>query len=363
MKIKEIISVLEQFAPLQLQENYDNCGLIAGNSETILTKALICLDCTEKVIEEAVGKNCNLIISHHPVIFGSIKSVSSQSKTGRIISGAIKNDISLYAIHTNIDNHPEGLNKILALKLGLNKPSILKPMKGILKKLVTFCPTEYAAKVRDALFAAGAGNIGNYDCCSYNISGEGTFKAQENTNPFVGNKSELHFEKETRIETVFPSYKQSSVLSALLQNHPYEEVAYDVYPLDNDFYMAGSGLMGETAQETDLEEFLKKIKDITAAKVVKYAGTKKKIRKVAICTGSGDFMIKDAINAQADIIITSEIKYHSFIDYTDKITIVDAGHYETEQFIKELLYDFLNKKFPNFAFLISEMDVNPINYF
>jgi dinuclear metal center YbgI/SA1388 family protein len=363
MKIKEITDFLERMVPLKLQESYDNSGLIVGDGSNEFTKALICLDCTEEIVEEALNKKCNLVISHHPLIFEGLKKINSNTHIGRSIIKAIKNELSLYAIHTNIDNHIEGLNSILARKLGLKNCTVLKPMKEVLKKIVTYCPVEHADKVRNAIFEAGAGHIGNYDSCSYNIIGEGTFKPLENANPYVGEISKLHFEKEIRIETVFPAYKQKEILEALFKNHPYEEVAYDIYPLNNEYKFAGAGMIGELEHETDTEIYLNKIKEITKAACLKYSKIyKKKIKKIAVCTGSGDFLIKNAGYAKADLFISSEIKYHSFIDVPKELIIVDAGHYETEQFIKELLYDILNKNFPNFAFLISEINSNPVNY-
>ena len=363
MKIKEILNSLEETFSLSLQESYDNSGLIIGNATNEVSKVLICFDCTEEIVEEALNKDCNLIISHHPLIFDGLKKINGKTHIERSIIKAIKNDISLYAIHTNIDNHIEGLNNILAKKLGLINCSILKQMKGILRKIVVFCPIEQAEKVRNAILNAGAGHIGNYNSCSYNIVGEGTFKPVENANPFVGEIGKLHYEKEIRIETIFPNYKQKEVLEALFKNHPYEEVAYDIYPIDNEYKFAGAGMIGELPQEIDTEVYLHKIKEITKVGGLRYSKIKKqKIKKVAICGGSGSFLIKDAIDAKADMLITSDIKYHSFLDIPEELIIVDAGHYETEQFIKELLYDILKKNFPKFAFLISEINSNPVNY-
>jgi dinuclear metal center YbgI/SA1388 family protein len=363
MKIREILNYLEEKFPLKLQEHYDNSGLIIGNADNEVTAVLLCLDCTTEVIEEAIARKCNLILSHHPLIFDGLKKINPDTLEGKIIYQAIKNDISIYSIHTNIDNHIEGLNSILASKLGLINCRILSPVKDMLKKIVTFCPLEHVDKVRSALFEAGAGHIGNYDSCSYNISGEGSFKPLENTNPFVGEKGKLHFEKEIRIETVFPAYKQHSILETLFKSHPYEEVAYDIYPLDNNYNQAGAGMIGELPKEADTLMFLQKIKEITKCGALKYSKTNKaSIKRIAVCTGSGGFMIRNALEVKADMLITADIKYHSFVNIPEGLIIVDAGHYETEQFIKELLYAVLNKNFPNFAFLISEKNPNPVNY-
>jgi len=295
MQIKEILNCLDKFASLNLQESYDNSGLIIGNTDNEFKKALICLDCTEEIIEEAINKKCNLIISHHPLIFDGLKKINSNTHTGRSVIKAIKNDISLFAIHTNIDNHVKGLNSILAKKLGLKNCRVLSPMKDILRKIVTFCPVEHAEKVRNALFDAGAGHIGNYDNCSYNITGEGSFRALENANPFVGEISKLHFEKEIRIETVFPVYKQKEIIEALKKSHPYEEIAFDIYALDNECKFAGAGIIGELEQEIETREYLMKIKEITKVKCLKFSKIdKQKIKKVAVCGGAGGFLIKNA---------------------------------------------------------------------
>jgi len=364
MKIRDIIQSIETLAPLALQESYDNAGLIIGDSNNQFTKALVCIDVTEQVIEEARKKDCNLIISHHPLIFGGISKITNNSYAGNCIIKAIQNNIAVYASHTNLDNAINGVNSILCEKLGLTNCRILKPKKNILKKLVTFCPTNHADNVRKALFDAGAGHIGDYDCCSFNADGSGSFRALENANPFVGNINKLHFEKEVKIETVYPAYIEKKLIKALFSSHPYEEVAYDLYQLDNEFHNAGEGMIGELKKETEVKTFLQKIKTVTATGVIRHTQiTKKKIRKVAVCGGAGGFLIKDAIAAGADIFITADLKYHQFFDGQSEIIIADIGHFESEQFAKEILVDFLSKNFPTFAFLISKTKTNPVYYF
>ena len=363
MKLSEITNALEEIAPLSLQESYDNAGLLVGDKDADITKVLISLDVTEKVINEAIEKGCNLIISHHPVIFNGLKRITGRTYVERIVAQAIKNDIALYAIHTNLDNVDNGVNSILCDKLGLKNRKILSPKREILKKLVTFCPVEYADKVRDAVFAAGAGHIGNYDKCSYNVSGTGTFRGSEETNPFVGEKGKIHFEEEVRIETVFPAYRERDIISALLNARPYEEVAYDIYLLQNEFSRVGAGMIGELGSEIDEVDFLRKVKEVTGIGCVKHTGlTGRKIKKVAVCGGSGSFLIKDAIRSGADIFLTGDVKYHEFFDADGKIVIADIGHYESEQFAKDLIYSVLIKKFYNFAVLISEVNTNVVNY-
>ena len=362
MLIKEIVETIENIAPVALQESYDNAGLIIGNHDLEVEKVMLTVDVTEEVLDEAIEKKCGLIISHHPLIFSGLKKINGKNTIERIIIKAIIHNISIYAAHTNLDNVHNGVNAILAEKLGLKNTRILKSKSELLRKLVTYCPTEYAEQVRKALFDAGAGNIGNYNSCSFNTSGEGSFKATENATPFVGKINELHFEKEIRIETIYPYYIEKLIIDSLLKSHPYEEVAYDIYKLNNELNTVGSGMIGEI-DSIEEEEFLLKIKGLTNANCIKHSGLiGKKIKIVAICGGSGSFLIKDAIAAKADIFITGDIKYHDFFEAENKIIIADIGHFESEQFTKELLYTIITKKFPNFAVLISEKDTNPVHY-
>ncbi len=362
MIIKDITDFIENLAPVQLQETYDNAGLIIGDKNTEINQILVCLDVTENIVDEAIEKNCQLIISHHPLIFKGIKKINGNNSIEKIIIKAIKNNIAIYAVHTNLDNVINGVNSVLAEKLGLKNQRSLQPKKDIFRKLVFFCPVIHADRVRKAIFEAGAGKIGNYDSCSFNTEGEGSFKAMENANPFVGEPGKLHFEKEIRIETIYPFYLESKVIENLLKSHPYEEVAYDIYKLENYFSQIGSGIIGEI-DETDELKFLSQIKRISNCKCIRHSDLlDKKIKKVAICGGSGSFLIKDAIAAKADIFISGDIKYHDFFEAENKILIADIGHYESEQFTKDLLYTFITKKFPNFAVLISENNTNPIHY-
>lgn len=363
MKVSEITSFLEQFAPLELQESYDNSGLLIGNANQHASKALITLDVTAEVVEEALSNKCNLIIAHHPLIFNSLKKINTHTGVGLMIAKLIKEDMALYAVHTNLDNVMRGVNAKLAQTLGLHKLQILAPKSGTLNKLAVFCPTEYAATVQQAMFEAGAGNIGNYTSCSFNSMGYGTFKAQEGANPFVGDIDKLHKEEELKIEVVVPSYHLHQVVAAMLKVHPYEEVAYDVFALENLQSNIGSGMIGELETESDPENFLQLVKEHLNASHIRHSPLiKRKIKKVAICGGSGSFLIHNAYKANADVFITGDVKYHDFFEYAGEMTIVDAGHFETEQFTKELLYDRLNGKFPNFALQISKARTNPIYF-
>lgn len=363
MKLSAIIEEIEKNAPLAIQESYDNSGLIVGEKSKEITSALICLDVTEPVVEEAIRKGCNLIISHHPFIFSGLKKINGQTAMERTLQKVIKQDIAVYAAHTNLDNATEGVNHTLCEKLGLQNIKILSPRKNLLKKLITFCPADHAEKVRAALFAAGAGSIGNYDSCSFNSPGTGTFRANEKANPFVGKINEIHYENEVKIEIIYPSYLENNILNEMLRAHPYEEVAYDIIPLSNEMTTIGSGMTGELSIPESEIVFLQKIKNILHTGCIKHTKLlNKQVRKIAVCGGAGIFLLKDAIAYGADIFITGDVKYHDFFEAENKIVIADAGHYESEQFAKELLYTILNKKFPTFAVQISEVNTNPVNY-
>jgi dinuclear metal center YbgI/SA1388 family protein len=363
MRVAQIIGAIEELAPLALQDDFDNSGIQIGDVSQKVKGILLCLDVTEEVVDEALELDCNLIISHHPLLFKPLKSITGKNYIERAVIKACKHDLVIYSAHTNLDNAWEGLNFRLAEKIGLQNIRILKAQKDNLLKLVTFVPIEQAEMVRQALFHAGAGNIGNYDSCSFNLTGEGTFKAKENANPFVGEIEELHTEKEIRIETILPTHKKSSVLRALLASHPYEEPAYDLYPLHNAWAKAGSGVVGELPAEEEEESFLQRIKTIFQLKILKHSPfTEKMIREVAICGGSGSFLIKDAIAYGADVFLTGEAKYNDYYDVENQILLAVLGHYESEHCTKELFFDIISKKIPNFAVHFSNVNTNPVNY-
>jgi len=363
MKLSVIIKLLESKFPLYLQESWDNSGLLLGNPENEINKVLVTLDVTEEVVKEAISKDCELIISHHPVIFNGIKSITGKNATERIVETSIKNKISIYAIHTNLDNSFTGINAILCNKLNLINIKTLVPKRDILRKLVTFCPVNDAEKVRTALFNAGAGHIGNYDRCSFNVPGTGTFRGSENSNPYVGERGKLHYENEIRIETIYPVYLESDVLGALHSAHPYEEVAYDLYNLGNEYLGAGTGMIGELRHEISEPDFLNLLKKTFNTTIIRHSQLAgKKARRITVCSGSGSFLINDAKKAGADFLVTSDLKYHDFFEADSKLVIADVGHYESEQFAKELIYNILIKNFSTFAVLISELNTNSVNY-
>lgn len=364
IRLKEITNAIESFAPLSLQEDYDNSGLQTGQPEMEISGALITLDVTEAIIEEALATNCNLIVAHHPLTLKGIRSLTGKTEPERILIAAIRNNIAIYSAHTNLDSVENGVSTMLAAKIGLKNLRVLQPSENLLLKLVTFVPLEHTKKVREAIFAAGAGVIGNYDSCSYNLKGEGTFRAGAQSNPFVGEQGELHVEQEERIETVVPQHLKNKVLGALLKAHPYEEVAYDFYPLKNNWTQVGFGAIGELKEEMPEEQFLKRLKEITGTGCVRHTRLREKtVKQVAVCGGSGSFMLKQAIGAGADFFVSADFKYHQFAEADDKIVIADIGHYESEQFTKEVFFELLTKKFPNFAVRLSNVSTNPIKYY
>lgn len=364
MKINNIIQVLEQLAPPLLQESYDNAGLITGSALWECNGVICTLDATEAVILEAKEKGCNLVVAHHPIVFGGIKKLNGKNYVEKAVIAAIKNDIAIYAIHTNLDNIIHGVNNRIADKIGLINRSILAPKAGLLMKLYSFVPHAAAEKLRNALFAAGAGDIGHYSHCSFSGEGTGSFRAGEDTNPHVGEIGKTHFEPETKMEVVFPAWRQQEVLAALFEAHPYEEAAYDLVSLSNDYQDVGSGLIGELPEAMDEIFFLQMLKTAFNLKIIRHTPfLSKKIKKVALCGGSGSFLTGKAVAKGADIYISADFKYHEFFDANDRILIADIGHWESEQYTTDLLIDVLQAKFPTFAVLKSGVKTNVVNYF
>ncbi len=363
MLLKEITAFLESQAPLAVQESYDNSGLLVGNPSQDIHKALVSLDCTEAVVDEAIRVGANLIISHHPILFTGLKKITGKTYIERVLIKAIKNDIALYAIHTNLDSMPDGVNAMICHKLGLVDSRILAPKVDTLKKLITFCPTAQADKVRNALFAAGAGHIANYSECSFNTSGTGTFTASENTQAFVGEKHKQHQEAEIRIETIYPLWIEEKLVAALTSNHPYEEVAYDLVSLTNSHTQIGAGMIAELPEAKEAMAFLQQVKETMNCGVIRHTAIQQTmVKKVAVCGGSGSFLLSDAIAAGADVFITSDYKYHQFFDADSKILIADIGHYESEQFTSELIVQKILNKFPTFAVQMCTVNTNPVYY-
>ncbi|WP_353085250.1 Nif3-like dinuclear metal center hexameric protein [Flavobacterium sp.] len=363
MKIKEIITILEEMAPLAYAEDFDNVGLLVGNEDENATGILICHDALESVVDEAIAKKCNLIVCFHPIIFSGMKKITGKNYVERAVLKAIKNDIAIYAVHTALDNHKNGVNKIFCDALGLVNTKILVPKSNFIQKLITYTIPENAEQVRNALFEAGAGKIGNYEDCSFNSQGIGTYMGNENSNPEIGERLEFVEAKEIKIEVTFEKHLQSKILKALFKNHVYEEVAYEIYDLQNQHQNIGLGMVGELEKPLFEDEFLSFVKSKMQCGGIRHSSLLgKSIKKVAVLGGSGSFAIKNAIQAGADVFLTADLKYHNFYEAENKILIADIGHYESERYTKNYIVDYLKEKITNFAIVLSEENTNPVKY-
>ncbi|MGV3588640.1 MAG: Nif3-like dinuclear metal center hexameric protein [Adhaeribacter sp.] len=362
-KIKEITNLLQQLAPLTYQESYDNSGLQTGDPNTEVTGMLVTLDCTLAVLDEAIAAGCNLLVAHHPVIFRPLKQLTGRDDVEKIIIKAIKHDIAIYACHTNLDNVLPGVNAKISEKLGLQNIKILSPKTGNLLKLVTFVPLENSANVLEALYAAGAGQIGEYQNCSFRVSGTGTFMPSAAANPYIGEAGKQEEVAENRLEVILPDFLKDKILNALFQAHPYEEVAHDIYRLENINQKVGAGMIGFLPEEMEPGRFLAYLKERMALNLVRHTDfSGNKIKKVAVCGGAGSFLIKDALRQGVDAYITADLKYHEFFTPEGRMLLADIGHYESEVFTKEIFYDIIRKKFSNFAVLKSKVNTNPVRY-
>jgi len=363
MRIKEVMEYMEQLAPLHYAEDFDNVGLLVGNENTPIRGILVTLDTLEMVVDEAIEKECNLIISFHPIVFSGLKKLNGNTYVERVVMKAIKNDVAIYATHTALDNAHHGVNHEMALRLGLQHCSILIPKKHTIKKLVTYAPINETDQLLEALFEVGAGTIGNYDHCSFSTTGNGTFQPLENATPTLGSTGKKHTEKETQISITFPKHVEKKVITTLIETHSYEEVAYEITTLENSNQHLGIGMIGQLAEELPPLAFLKQLKNVFHTPCIKHSAiSDKPIKKVAVLGGSGSFAIAHAKRAGADILVTSDLKYHQFYEAENKILLADIGHYESEQFTKNLIVSYLRKKISNFAIILSARNTNPIKY-
>lgn len=363
MTIRDVANYIEELAPLSYAEDFDNVGLLVGNYQTKVNGILVTLDTLEETVDEAIANNCNLIVSFHPIIFSGLKKLNGNSYVERTVLKAIKNDIAIYATHTALDNSKNGVSAKMCEVLGLKNPQILIPKKRIIHKLTTYVPTANAQDLKSALFEAGAGNIGNYDQCSFSVEGIGTYRGNENSNPIVGKKGISHSEKEIEISVIYENKNERQVLSALQENHPYEEVAYDVVIIENTHQDVGMGMIGELSSPMSEKDFLLFVKGTMKTDCIRHSNyTEKTIRKVAVLGGSGSFAISNAIRSGADAYISADFKYHDFFKAEGRILLADVGHYESEQFTKNLLVEYLTKKITSFAVILSEKSTNPIYY-
>ena len=362
--IQELIDCLEALAPPAYQESYDNSGLIAGDPKDNISGVLLSLDCTEDVVEEAIRRSCNVVVAHHPIVFKGLKRLNGKNYVERTVIKAIQNRVAIYAIHTNLDHVATGVNSEIASQLGLKNVKILAPKRQILQKLTFFVPSAGADKVLDALYEAGAGNIGKYSECSFRTNGEGTFRPLEGAEPFSGQVGQLERASEQRIELMFPAYLERKVMQALRRSHPYEEVAYYLHTLENENQEVGAGAIGELPEPLSVGDFLAHLKKNMNVSVIKHtASARPKVQRVAVCGGAGSFLLSHALAAGADAFVTADFKYHEFFDAENRIVICDIGHYESEVFTKQLLHDYLSKIFANFALHLSETNTNPVAYY
>ncbi|MFP4094041.1 MAG: Nif3-like dinuclear metal center hexameric protein [Cyclobacteriaceae bacterium] len=363
-RIKDVTAHLESIAPRAYQESYDNARLITGNPQDEVKGILISLDATEEVVDEAIRRGCNLIVSHHPIVFRGLKSLTGKNYVERTVIKAIRNNIALYAIHTNLDNVTQGVSRKICDKLGLQQACILLPKTQTLNKLVVFVPDAHAEKLLNALNTAGAGNIGNYKNCSFMVKGTGTFQPNEFANPHIGQQGQLEKVEEQRIEVIFPAHEAGRVLAAMREAHPYEEVAYYLHALENENQEVGSGMIGSLPEPMEGDTFLAHLKNTMQLDCIRYTRPPaRKIQRVAVCGGAGSFLLPQAIRCQADALVTADFKYHEFFDAEDQLMIADIGHYESEVFTKELILELLSRKFVNFAVHLAEANTNPILYY
>lgn len=363
MKLSDILSVLEAMAPLAYAEDFDNVGLLTGDPSTDITGVLVCHDALEEVIEEAISKKCNLVICFHPILFSGLKKITGKTYAERAVIKAIKNDIAIYAVHTALDNHKDGVNKMFCGALGLQNTRILIPKKDFIRKLVTYTIPGNADQVRNALFGAGAGSIGNYDHCSFHSGGTGTYRGNEESDPVVGKKGELTRTEEIKIEVTFEKHLEPQVLRALFQSHVYEEVAYELYDLRNTHQHIGLGMIGELENPMAESDFLHFVKEKMEADGIRHSAfLGKAVKKVAVLGGSGSFAIAAAIAAGADAFLTADLKYHQFYEAEGKLLLADIGHFESERYTKNHIVDFLIEKLPNFAIILSAVNTNPVKY-
>lgn len=362
MKVREITHAIEQYAPLYLQEGFDNAGMQVGDPESFITGVLLCTDVREEIIDEAIEHGANMIISHHPLIFRGLKKIAGRTYVERIVARAIKHDITIYCAHTNLDNTRGGVSFKMAQKLGLDHVRVLVPQRDTLCKLAVFVPLAQAAVVESAMCDAGAGKLGDYDHCSYRLQGEGCYRALEGANPFAGKVGEHHVEPEVRIEVLVKKVLCDGVVCAMKAVHPYEEPAYDIIPLGNEDKYSGLGVIGDIVPE-DATLFLERVKTTFGVNVLRYSGDlHRQVSRIAMCGGAGSEFLDKAVAQGAQVYITGDMKYHEFQGQEDRIILADIGHYESEHFTKEIFFDIIQKKNPNFAVTFATKEKNQINY-
>ena len=362
--VKHIIAELERWAPSIWQESYDNGGLIVGSLEMEVSGVLCCLDCTEEIVQEAIDRKCNVVLAHHPIVFGGLKKLTGQNYVEQTVIKAIKNDIAIIAWHTALDNASTGVNAQLGRVLGMRTMQILQPKKDTLLKLAVYVLPKNLQAIEAAVFAAGGGAIGNYSECSFYWNGNGSYKPEVGANPVIGTIGVREFTDEVKVEFIVPDHAKWAVHQAMIKAHPYEEVAHEWITLDNVRTDVGSGMIGELPKPVPILDWLRILKTSMSLGCIKHTKLiHENISKVAWCGGSGDFLLETAIARGAQVFITSDFKYHRFFDHQQKIIIVDIGHYETESCVIDLLSDWLTEKFTTFAIHKTRIVTNPVQYF
>ena len=362
MKVKEITDAIESMAPLHLQESWDNAGMQVGNPNSEVTGILLCTDVREETVDEAIERGFNMIISHHPLLFRGLKKIVGRTYQERVVAKAIKHDITIYCAHTNMDSARGGVNFKMAEKLGLKNVSVLDPQQGTLLKVVVFVPMSHVTQVETAMCDAGAGHLGDYDNCSYKLEGIGQYRPLEGAHPVAGEVAELHSEPETRIEVLVNKALCGRVVAAMLKAHPYEEPAFDIIALENEDSYSGLGVIGDIEPQ-DAKAFLERVKTAFEVVTLRYSGDlDRRVSRIAMCGGAGAEFIGKALALGADVYITGDMKYHEFQGNEDRIIIADIGHYESEHYTKEIFYDVIQKKNPNFAVDFAKSEKNQVKY-
>ena len=364
MTVNDMVAALDELAPPIYQESYDNSRLLCGDPKQTINAVLFCLDCTEAVVDEAIAKGCGLIIAHHPILFKGVKSLTGKTYVERVIIKAIQQQVAICAVHTNLDNQLEGVNAKIAEKLGLVHTRILKPMDNTLELLYIYVPQQNREDLEAALFEAGAGHVGNYDHCSFVYPGAGSFRPLNGANPVIGEVGQRERVQEDKVEVLVQQHVRAAVLKAMREVHPYEEVAFGLVPLGNQNQTLGAGMIGELPEAMLEPDFLLHVKQALRTDCIRHTVFPgKPIKQVALCGGSGSFLLPEAMRQGADAYISADFTYHQFFDAEGRILIADVGHYESEQFTPEIFYAYLSKKYPKFAFHFSAVNTNPVHYF
>jgi dinuclear metal center YbgI/SA1388 family protein len=368
--IRDIADALEQWAPPGSAQSYDNVGLQVGDASRSVERAVLALDCTPAVVEEAERQGAELIITHHPLLFQPLSAVTTDDYESAVALRLAEAGIALYSAHTNLDAAPGGVSFALAKRLGLTDVGFLDGFDETLYKLATFVPADHFDAVRSALADAGAGRIGDYEACAFAHEGTGFFRPGDAANPHIGTAGgDLESADEVKLEVEVARWDLGGVLGALQDAHPYEEVAYDVYPVQQKNSRAGLGAVGRLASPESLSDFLGRVADRLDAGSLRYAGPDEAtVERVAVCGGAGSDFVGQALAAGADAYVTADVKYHEFFealgpDGVPQLAFIDAGHYETEALTEALLRDWLADRFNDVDWQRTGVRTSPMQTF